>query len=194
MKPETDPIQFFARLYEQVQQSGLPEPAAMTLATATPEGKPSARVVLLKGFDENGFVFFTNLESQKAHELKSNPYAALCFYWEPIHYQVRATGEVELVSPEEADAYFATRPRGSQIGAWASKQSAVLKDRSELEARFERYAKKFAGQEIPRPDFWSGFRLRPQRIEFWKRQDNRLHERTAYLRENGKWTAKFLYP
>ncbi len=166
----------------------------MVLATATSDGKPSARVVLLKEYNEDGFVFYTNLESRKARELKSNPYAALCFYWEPLHYQVRVEGPVELVSNEEADRYFATRPRGSQLGAWASNQSAPLKDRETLLQRFKHYEEKFRSQPVPRPPFWSGYRVIPQRMEFWKREENRLHERVLYVRSGKVWERSLLYP
>lgn len=194
MKSEPDPIQLFASLYQKIVDPNIPESAAATLATATPDGKASARVVLLKEFDENGFVFYTNLESRKAREIQANPYGSLCFYWPAIACQVRVEGAITQVSDEEADAYFATRPRGSQIGAWASQQSAPLKSREELEWRFAEYEKKFAGQPVPRPLFWSGFRLQPQRIEFWKGRENRLHERTLYTREPDRWVATFLYP
>ncbi len=194
MKSETDPIQLFTNLYDQVNNPDIPESAAVTLATATRDGRPSARVVLLKGFDERGFTFYTNLESRKAREILANPNGALCFYWPAIAYQVRVEGNLEQVTDEEADAYFATRPRGSQIGAWASHQSAILKSREELEARFTGYEKKFASKQVPRPPFWSGFRLVANRIEFWKGQENRLHERTLYVKENEIWTVTYLYP
>ena len=191
---EPNPIKRFSQLYKQILKSDLPEPSAATLATATPDGKPSARIILLKGFDERGFVIYTNLESRKAMELRANPRAALCFYWEPIHHQIRIEGEVEQIPAAEANAYFAKRPRGSQIGAWASKQSSVLQDASELAASFQKYEKKFADKEVPRPDFWSGFRLRPHLIEFWERGGNRLHARTVYSLENDEWQIKLLYP
>ena len=194
MNFEPNPIKRFTQLYEEVSNTNLQEPSAVTLATASPEGQPSARVVLLKEYDEQGFVFYTNLDSLKAVELAANPHAALCFYWEPIHYQVRVQGEVNQVSDEEADAYFATRARGSQVGAWASKQSATLTSREELEERFREFEIKFGNDEIPRPPFWSGFRLVPARIEFWKRYDNRLHERTLYVRAGAGWKSSLLYP
>lgn len=181
-------------MYQKVANPDLPETTAVTLATATRDGHPSARVVLLKGFDEHGFVFYTNLGSRKAEELKANPLAALCFYWPSIHHQVRIEGRVEQVSDQDADAYFATRPRGSQIGAWASFQSSTLENRRELEARFQEYEKKFAGQEVARPPFWSGFRLLPELIEFWKGRENRLHERTLYIRQKNGWKVSLLYP
>ncbi len=194
MQIEKNPIKRFAELFEKMQKTDVREPAAVTLATATSDGKPSARVVLLKGFDENGFIFYTNLESRKAKELRANPFAALCFYWEPIHYQVRVEGPVELVLEDEADSYFASRPRGSQIGAWASKQSAVLTKMRTLMFRFLKYQKEFLGKEVPRPSFWSGFRLIPQRIEFWQRQENRLHVRELYTKDGHNWLISTLYP
>lgn len=194
MQIEENPIKRFVELFEQMQKMDVPEPAAVTLATATSDGKPSVRVVLLKSSDESGFVFYTNLDSRKAKELRANPFAALCFYWEPIHYQVRVEGPVKLVSEDEADSYFATRPRGSQIGAWASKQSAVLPKERTLMFRFLKYQEQFLGKEVPRPSFWSGFRLIPQRIEFWQRQENRLHVRQLYNKENDSWVISSLYP
>ncbi len=194
MQIEKNPIKRFAELFERMQKTDVPEPAAVTLATATSDGKPSVRVVLLKGFDENGFIFYTNLESRKAKELRANPFAALCFYWEPIHYQVRVEGPVERVSEDEADSYFASRARGSQIGAWASKQSAVLTKMRTLMFRFLKYQKEFLGKEVPRPSFWSGFRLIPQSIEFWQRQENRLHVRELYTKDGHNWLISTLYP
>lgn len=191
---QTDPFELFAELYDRVQKSDLEEPSAVTLATATPDGRPSVRVVLLKEFDERGFVFYTNLTSRKARELRSNPHAALCFYWEPVHHQVRVQGTVSQVADSEADAYFATRPRGSQIGAWASKQSSELPDRDVLAQRFKEYEKKFVGGEVPRPEFWSGFRLAPTRMEFWQRRENRMHERTEFVRQGEGWSVTYLYP
>ena len=194
MQIEKNPIKRFAELFEKMQKTDVQEPAAVTLATATSDGKPSARVVLLKGFDENGFIFYTNLESRKAKELRANPFAALCFYWEPIHYQVRVEGPVERVSEDEADSYFASRARGSQIGAWASKQSTGLTKMRTLMFRFLKYQKEFLGKEVPRPSFWSGFRLVPQRIEFWQRQENRLHLRELYTKDGHNWLISTLYP
>lgn len=194
MEIETDPIKRFAQLYNKILKPDVPETSAMVLSTASPDGKPSARVVLLKSFDEDGFVFYTNLESRKAAELKANPHCALCFYWEHIHYQVRVEGRAAQVSDKEANEYFATRPRDSQISAWASQQSQTLKDRQELEARFKKYERVFADKAVPRPPFWSGYRVIPEHIEFWKRRDSRLHERTVYIRENASWTIKLLFP
>lgn len=194
MPVEKNPIIRFEQLYRGMLNSDVPEPTAVTLATATLDGKPSARVVLLKSFDEQGFVFYTNLESRKAIELQTNPFAALCFYWEPVHHQVRVEGQVETLTDKEADEYFASRPRGSQIGAWASCQSAPLQKRFELMKRFLKYQTKFAGKAVPRPTFWSGYRLRPDSIEFWHRQENRLHERELYRKEKNNWVLTKLYP
>ena len=194
MEFDPNPIALFKKLYARVYDPEMPESAAVTLATATPEGQPSARVVLLKDVDDRGFVFYTNLASRKARELKANPHAALCFYWEPIHYQVRVEGTVSEVSESEADAYFATRPRGSQIGAWASMQSEPLSSREQLEALFKKYEQEFRGRAVPRPPFWSGFVIVPERMEFWLRRENRLHERRMYVREGDAWRNFLLYP
>lgn len=190
----SDPIARFAEIFAQVQKVVLPEPNAMTLATVSADGRPSARVVLLKGFDERGFVFYTNLESRKGRDLIANPYAALCFHWMPLEQQVRVEGRIEKVSDAEADAYFATRPRGAQIGAWASKQSRTLATREELEARVKAVEEKFAGREVPRPPFWSGFRVIPERLEFWQSRQSRLHDRTVYSKQGNKWIIEKLYP
>jgi pyridoxamine 5'-phosphate oxidase len=163
------------------------------LSTVDPDGRPSARYVLLKGVDDHGFVFYTNLESRKAQGLAVHPYAALTFYWPPAT-QVRIEGDVELVSDADADAYFATRPRQSQIGAWASKQSAGMATRAELDARVHEVEGRFKGAAVTRPPFWSGFRVVARSIEFWTRDPARLHERVVYQRGNGHWTRAFLYP
>ncbi|HEV2131373.1 MAG TPA: pyridoxamine 5'-phosphate oxidase [Longimicrobiaceae bacterium] len=193
----SDPLRRFAELYERALQSDILEPTAMTLATVGEGGRPSARVVLLKGFDARGFVFYTNLESRKGRELRAHPLAALCFHWQPLEVQVRIEGRVEQVSDDEADIYFASRPRGSQIGAWSSLQSAPLPSRAELEARIREIEQRFAGREVPRPPFWSGFRVVPERIEFWKNQPSRLHERDVYHADAsapGGWRVEQLYP
>jgi len=166
----------------------------MVLATVDADGQPSARFVLLKAFDQRGFVFYTNLESRKARALAANPVAALCFYWPSIEKQVRIEGTVERVSDAEADAYFATRPVESQIGAWASTQSAVLVSRGELDARVVEARGRFAGRAVTRPAFWSGFRVVPRSIEFWTREPSRLHVRELYQRVGDGWVRTLLYP
>lgn len=166
----------------------------MVLATVSRDGKPSARVVLLKGFDARGFVYYTNLQSQKGQEVQAHPNAALCFYWPLLFKQVRVEGLAQIVSDEEADAYFATRPRGAQIGAWASRQSAELKSREELEGRAKEVEQKFSGREVPRPPFWSGYRVAPERIEFWQSRQDRLHDRIVFVKQGEKWVKRLLYP
>lgn len=190
----TKPIDQFLTLLARAKAAGEPLAEAMALATADGVGNPSVRMVLLKGADERGFVFFTNLESRKAHELRERPRAALCFHWALIEEQVRVEGGVEPLSGEEADAYFSTRPRGSQLGAWASKQSQPLDSRDALVARVAEEEKRFEGKEVARPPFWSGFLLRPERIEFWSGQTDRLHDRFLYTQREGAWTAQRLYP
>lgn len=188
------PFELFGQWYEEVRSSGLvKESSAMTLATVDKEGQPSARVVLLKEHDERGFVFYTNLESRKGIDLDDNPRAALCFYWEDFARQVRVRGDTERVSDEEADAYFASRPRESQLGAWASIQSRPLADRTELEERFALYAQRYPG-EVPRPAHWSGLRLRPREIELWEAREFRLHHRELYVREGDGWRRSLLFP
>jgi pyridoxamine 5'-phosphate oxidase len=192
-----DPIERFRSVYaraEKIDRSIIPEPNAMTLGTIEKGGQPSVRVVLLKGFDERGFVFYTNYEGRKGRELLAHPKAALCFYWPPLGIQVRIEGAVTKVADEEADAYFATRQRASQIGAWASKQSWPIESPTALDDRVAEYEKKFAGREVPRPDFWSGFRVSAERIEFWKNKPNRLHERHLYTRDGDGWKIETLYP
>jgi len=170
------------------------DPTAMSLATTTPEGRPSVRMVLLKGVDSRGFSFFTNLGSRKAGQLDANPQAALLFHWKSLRRQVRIEGAVERVSDQEADAYFATRPKLSQIGAWASKQSQPLAGRFELEKRVAEYTAKFNIGEVPRPDFWSGYRVVPDRVEFWEDRKYRLHDRMIYALADGIWHPERQFP
>ena len=166
----------------------------MSLATIEEREQPSVRIVLLKSFDERGFVFYTNYEGRKGRHLLAHPRAALCFYWAPLDVQVRVEGAVTRVSNDEADAYFATRARLSQIGAWASKQSEPLEKPDALDERVRKYEKKFDGKAVPRPPFWSGFRVAAERIEFWKGKPNRLHERHLYTRNGDSWKIETLYP
>ena len=188
------PIKIFKEWFREAKATEPVNPNAMTLATADDEGRPSARMVLLKDVDVDGFVFYTNLGSRKASELTANPHAALCFYWKTLAKQVRVEGVIELVADAEADAYFASRPKLSQLGAWASKQSQPLEGRMALEKRVAKYTAKFNVGTIPRPDFWSGLRLRPVQIELWKEEAFRLHDRTRYKRDGDGWTVDSLYP
>jgi pyridoxamine 5'-phosphate oxidase len=190
--PIDDPVAMFSALFEAAARA-CAEPDAMVLSTVEADGRPSARYVLLKGVDGRGFVFYTNLESRKARALDANPHAALTFYW-PAATQVRIEGDVARVSDAEADAYFASRPRESQIGAWASKQSAPLASRAALDARVREIADRFNGVPVPRPPFWSGYRVIPRSIEFWTRDAARLHERVYFERRDGAWARTLLYP
>lgn len=190
-----EPLQIFQDLLDQAAAAGVPEPTAMSLATVGPDNHPSVRIMLLKGVDDRGFLFFTNYESRKGRELLANRNAALCFFWLPIGKQVRVEGAVEPLSDAEADDYFATRPRGSQIGAWASKQSSPLANRDELLARVAELEMQYDGIEVPRPPYWSGFRLLPTRIEFWTAGEYRLHDRVIYeITEDDSWRQYALYP
>ncbi len=190
-----DPIDLFLEWFDEAKQTDLKEPTAMTLATIDEQGMPDARMVLLKGVDSRGFVFYTNLSSAKGQQLTANPHAALCFYWMPLGRQVRVRGSAALVSDEEADTYFASRDRKSRLGAWASKQSQPLTRRLDLERRVASYAAKFGWGSIPRPSFWSGYRVMPVSIEFWQERAFRLHERLRYQRDlEGAWTSKWLFP
>ncbi len=185
----------FRRLLDEATAAGDPEPTAMTLATLRDDGV-SARIVLLKGVDEHGFRFFTNYESDKGAQLAAHPRAALAFHWKTLRHgvQVRVEGTIARLPAQESDAYFASRPRGSQIGAWASKQSQPLRDREEFEARIAEFEQRFAGGPVPRPPHWGGFVLAPQRIEFWYGADFRLHERVLYRLDAQGWTKRLLYP
>lgn len=192
-----EPIALFDRWFRDARDAGLYLPESMTLATATPGGAPSARMVLLKGFADDGFVFYTNYDSRKAAELDANPRAALVFHWVTLHRQVRVAGPVERTTREESEAYFRTRPRGSRIAAWASNQSGRLRDRAEIERRFEEKEKEFAGREVPLPPFWGGYRLIPETIEFWQGRVNRMHDRLVFSRvagESGGWEVHRLSP
>lgn len=189
-----DPIALFAEWHDEALGSGIKNPTAMAFATVDGNGRPSARMVLLKGFDERGFVFYTNVESRKVRELRANVHAAACFYWPPLGRQVRIEGTVVPVSDEEADAYFATRPRQAQIGAWASRQSSPLEGRFELEKRAARFALKYGIGKVPRPPFWSGYRIDPVSIEFWREGAFRLHDRLVFTRASNGWTRQRLYP
>ncbi|HOJ32657.1 MAG TPA: pyridoxamine 5'-phosphate oxidase [Candidatus Hydrogenedentes bacterium] len=189
-----DPLILFKKWFEDAQRREPLVPDAVALATADANGKPNVRMVLLKGFSENGFVFYTNLESVKARELAENPFAALCIHWKTLRRQVRIRGAVEQVTDAEADAYFATRDRRSCIGAWASKQSRPMKARFELEKRIATYAAKYAMRKPPRPPFWSGFRVIPQEMEFWQERAFRLHDRLLYTRQEFGWHCEWLYP
>ena len=191
--PETEPFAPFRRWLDEAWK-GEPNAHAMTLATTTLDGRPSARAVLLKGLDQRGFVFYTNLESRKSTELSANPYAALCFLWKSLNRQVRVEGPVERVADDEADAYFASRPRDSQIGAWASDQSRPLGSRAELERRFEAFSVRFGEGRVPRPANWSGFRVVPHYIEFWQERPFRLHDRLLFTREGEVWRRERLFP
>lgn len=190
---ELEPLAPFARWFEEAWK-GEPNAHAMMLATMAANGRPSLRAVLLKGFDERGFVFYTNLESRKAGELGAHPYAALCFHWKSLARQVRIEGPAEAVAGEEADAYFASRPRDSQLGAWASDQSRVLESRAVLEARLEEFTRRFEGAIVERPPFWSGFRVVPERVEFWQERPSRLHDRLLFIRTGDGWRRQRLYP
>jgi pyridoxamine 5'-phosphate oxidase len=193
----SEPFARFGEWMERAMAAGVAEPTAMALATADAEGRPSVRMVLLKGFDERGFVFYTNLESRKARELTANPHAALCLFWQPLELQVRIEGPVRPVTEAEADEYYASRARGSRIGAWASRQSQPLASYAELMARVQEYEAQFTGDDIPRPPYWSGFRLDPRRIEFWQGRPSRLHERERFDRDTAdgaRWAVQKLYP
>ncbi len=190
-----NPFKQFKIWFEQAVEAQLPEPNAMAIATTTPDGKPSVRMVLLKDFDERGFVFYTNYESIKGQQLQENPWAALVFWWTQLERQVRIEGEVEKVSPQESDAYFQGRPRDSQLGAWVSNQSQVIDSREVLEQRLEELKKKYASKEVPRPPNWGGFRVIPSAIEFWQGRPSRLHDRLRYrLVEDGSWVRERLSP
>jgi pyridoxamine 5'-phosphate oxidase len=194
--PPADPWELFREWYALAEGSEPNDPNAMTLATVGPHGMPSARIVLLKEHDKDGFIFFTNRQSHKGEQLGRHPKAALCFHWKSLRRQVRAEGEVKPISDEESDAYFVTRPHGSQIGAWASEQSRPLENRAALEARVRETEQKFTGKTVPRPPHWGGYRLAPLLIEFWQDRQFRLHDRIVYTHTGaqGTWQQERLYP
>jgi pyridoxamine 5'-phosphate oxidase len=189
-----DPIALFEKWFKEASSTGLLLPEAMTLSTATPEGKPSARLVLMKSFGDDGFVFFTNYESRKAQQLEANPNAALTFHWPILQRQVRIEGRVARTSESESTNYFQTRARGSQLGAWASSQSSELDDRVELVARMEARQAEFKGRDVPLPPFWGGYRLQIDRIEFWQGRLDRLHDRLEYVSNGRNWNRRRLSP
>ena len=190
----SEPLDRFSAWFREAEEAGVAFPEVMTLATATADGAPSARMVLLKGADEDGFVFYTGYGSRKADELAANPRAALVLYWQPLGRQVRVEGNVERVSEAESAVYFASRPRGSQLAAWASQQSRPLESRDELERRYAELEREYEGRQVPLPPHWGGFRLRPNAIEFWQHRDNRLHDRVRYTRAREGWRAEVLSP
>ncbi len=194
MNEATDPLVLFEAWFADAQAAEPNDPNAMSLATVGPDGAPSVRIVLLKGVDWRGFAFYTNLDSRKGAELAGNPQAAVAFHWKSLRRQIRIEGAVEKVTPEEADAYHSSRARGSQIGAWASAQSRPLESREELEARVREVEARFPDATVPRPHFWSGFRLRPRYFEFWQDRPSRLHDRISFTAESGSWRRGRLYP
>ncbi|MFQ5807291.1 MAG: pyridoxamine 5'-phosphate oxidase [Phycisphaerae bacterium] len=190
-----DPLKQFDSWFDAAVKDGLPDPSAMALATVDTDGRPSVRMVLLKGFGPRGFIFYTNYESRKGRELTENPHVAACFWWDALDRQVRIEGNVEQLSPEESDTYFQTRPRESQLAAWASKQSVTLTDRAELERQFGELEARYNDAPVPRPPRWGGYRIRPTAIEFWQGRQQRLHDRLRYRRgEDGKWVLERLSP
>lgn len=189
-----DPILFFKNWLKEAENSGIILPESMSVSTSTKEGRPSSRMVLLKEVDQKGFVFFTNYGSRKADELEANPFAALLFHWNMLQRQVRIEGRIERVSHEESEAYFHSRGRGSQIGAWASKQSELLDERQKLVDSVKYYENKFAGKEIPLPEFWGGYRVIPKSIEFWQGKADRLHDRFVYTQQDSTWSITRLNP
>jgi pyridoxamine 5'-phosphate oxidase len=191
---DPDPIEQFRKWFDEALAADLHEPNAMTLATAAPDGRPSARVVLLKGYDERGFVFYTSYEGRKSRELEENPRCALVFYWSELERQIRIEGRAGRVSEEESDAYYGSRPRGSRLSAWVSAQSRPVEDRGALEKRLWELEAEYEGREIPRPPFWGGYRVEPEAIEFWQGRENRMHDRLLYRLSGGGWRMQRLQP
>ncbi|MEW6146294.1 MAG: pyridoxamine 5'-phosphate oxidase [Thermodesulfobacteriota bacterium] len=192
---DADPFRQFGRWYDEASRAGFIHPDAFALATVSADGRPSARMLLLKGFDENGFVFYTNSESRKGEDMRRNKNAAICFWWDKLERSVRIEGKVRRISGAESDLYFATRPRGSRLGAWASRQSRVIESREYLDGLYHKLDLEYADMEIPRPRYWSGYRLVPSSIEFWQGRPNRLHDRLRYRkRRDGSWIIERLAP
>ena len=194
MSPERDPLSEVRRWYDEAVAAGAPEPNAMALATASPDGMPSVRIVLLKGIDDRGIQFYTNYESRKGRELAANPRAAVTLHWPQLHRAVRVEGAVERLTEEESDAYFASRPRGSRLGAWASRQGAPIPDRSALERALSEADARYPGDEVERPGYWGGFRLVPSAVELWQGRENRLHDRVHWVRSDAGWRSERLSP
>jgi len=193
-RPGENPLSLFTTWYEAAERAGIYLPESAALGTASPDGMPAVRMILLKGFDERGFCFYSNYESRKGRELDANPRAALTFHWAVLERQVRIEGVVTRLADAESLAYFQTRPRGSRLGAWASRQSELLDRRETLEARVKEYDERFAGVDVPLPPFWGGYRLAPSRIEFWQGRVNRLHDRLLFERADAGWRCSRLYP
>ncbi len=189
-----NPLTLFGTWYAQAKKNEINDPDAMCLATVNARGYPSSRMVLLKDFDSKGFTFYTNYKSRKGQQIMETGQAALCFHWKSLRKQIRIEGQVIAISPDEADKYFASRHRGSQIGAWASKQSSPLQKREDFEMRIEKYKKEFEGSDVPRPPHWSGFRVVPDLYEFWKEMPNRLHDRIQFTKDGKRWKKTRLYP
>ncbi|MEO9021126.1 MAG: pyridoxamine 5'-phosphate oxidase [Ginsengibacter sp.] len=189
-----DPVKQFEKWWQHAIESKIEEPNAMTLATATTLGKPSARIVLLKGIKENGFVFFTNYQSRKGREIEENPFVSLLFFWKALERQVRVEGKIKRTSVAESDEYFFSRPKESRIGAWSSQQSSVIKDRKLLQENVEKYNRQFETENIPRPPHWGGFIVEPYCMEFWQGRPGRLHDRLQYVLENNEWVIRRLAP
>jgi len=190
----TDPFSLFETWFAEARETEINDSNAMTIATADADGQPSARMVLLKGHGPDGFVFYTNQQSRKAGDIAENPKAAILFHWKSLRRQIRIDGQISTVADDLADAYFATRSRDSQLGAWASDQSRPLADRDTFEARFAEMTERFEGNDVPRPPHWSGYRLTPARFEFWQDRAHRLHERRTFVRDGDEWTEGLLYP